>query len=244
MPFNDFLYHGQAVGFEADIWEPGPHKVDGHARCGIPDKKPGHFTSQQDAFEIPGLLSHGGCSSEVIAHPEDKDGYFRTEVKATLNNLNVEGGALVAGQITLGMVSMYRRQWFDNGKAHATRVRVVPYGCSTVDLVVKGARYPDFLPAPFHYSTDRCETYLRGDDPDPTVDAEIRAAITSSPSRVLYVKGIGRIFVGEWTLLPNENWHPIHQIYMLRMALGSPQTGNGGGPGGQNDGGSGGGGGG
>jgi hypothetical protein len=117
--------------------------------------------------------------------PEDKDGFFRTEVRATVNSLNLEGGALTADQITLGMVSMYRRQWFDNGKPHAKRVRVVPYGCSIVNMVVKGARYPDFLPAPFHYSADRCESYLRGDDPDPTADAEIRDAITSSPSRLL-----------------------------------------------------------
>jgi hypothetical protein len=233
---TEFQYHGQAVGFEADIWEPGPHKIDGHARCGVPDKKTGHYAAQQDAFEIAGLLSHSGCTSEVNAMPEDKDGFFRTEVRATVNNLNIEGGALTADQITLGMVSMYRRQWFDNGKPHAKRVRVVPYGCSIVNMVVKGARYPDFLPAPFHYSTDRCESYLRGDDPDPTADAEIRDAITSSPSRLLYVKNFGRIYLGEWTLLPSADWHPIHQIYMVRLALGSPQTGGGGAGGGQTDG--------
>jgi hypothetical protein len=242
MPFDEFLYHGQAVGFDADIWEPGPHKVD-HARCGVPDKKPGHYTAQQAAFEIPGVISHGGCTSEVTAHPEDKDGFFRTEVHATLNGLNVEGGALTADKITLGMVSLYRRQWFDNGKPHAKRVRVAPYGCSIENLRVKGAPVKDYLPAPFHYSTDRCESYLRGDDPDAAVDAEFRDAITSSPSRLLYVKNLGRIYFGEWTLLPSEDWHPIHQIYMVRMALGSPQSGNGGGGGGQNDGQSGGGGG-
>jgi hypothetical protein len=50
------------------------------------------------------------------------------------------------------------------------------------------------------------------------------------------VKNLGRIYFGEWTLLPNETWHPIHQIYMVRMALGSPQTGGSGGGGGQTDG--------
>ena len=106
---------------------------------------------------------------------------------------------------------------------------------------MKGAPVKDYLPAPFHYSTDRCETYLRGDDPDATVDAEIRDAITSSESRLLYVKNLGRIFFGQWTLLPSEDWHPIHQIYVVRMALGSPQSGSGGGGGGQTDGGGGGG---
>jgi hypothetical protein len=240
MPMKDFLYHGLAVGFEADIWEPGPHKIDGHARCGVPDKKAGHFTAQQDPFEIPGVLTHGGCSSEVTASAEDSDGFFRTEVRATLNNLNVEGGVLIAGKITLGMVSVYRRQWFDNGKSHAKRVRVVPYGCSIEDLRVNGATVKDYLPAPFHYSVDRCETYLRGDDPDAAVETEIRDAITSSPTRLLYVKNFGRIYFGEWTLLPSEDWHMIHQIYMVRLALGSPQTGGSGGPGGQGDGGSGG----
>lgn len=237
MPMKEFLYHGQAVGFEADIWEPGPHKIDGHARCGVPDKKAGRYKAQQDPFEIPGVLSHGGCTSEVIASSEDKDGFFRTEVRATLNNLKVEGDALTADRITLGMVSVYRRHWFDNGKPHAKRVRVVPYGCKIVNLMVHGEPVKDYLPTPFRYSEDRCEMYLRGDDPEPVAETEMRDAITSSPSRVLYVKNFGRIYFGEWTLLPNESWHPIHQIYMVRLALGSPQTGSGGGGGGQVNGG-------
>ena len=227
MPMKEYLYHGHAVGFQADIWEPGPHKIEGHARCGLPDRKPGHYEAHLEPFEIAGLISHGGCDSEVKAHAEDNEGYFRTEVTATLKKLNVEGGVLTAERIELGMVTLYRRHWFDNGKPHAKRVRVMPYGCSIVDLRVKGAPYPDFLPAPFHYSKDRAEAYLRGDDPDPEVDAEIRQAITGSPSRFLYVKNFGRIFFGEWTLLPGEDWHPIHQISMIRMALGSPQTGGG-----------------
>lgn len=233
MPMKEFLYHGQAVGFEADIWEPGPHKIDGHARCSVPDKKAGHYNAQQGPFEIPNLLSHAGCTSEVIAHPEDKDGFFRTEVRATLHKLSLEGDALTADRITLGFVSVYRRQWFDNGKAHAKRVRVVPYGCGIVNLAAKGQPIPDLLPAPFRYSTDRCEAYLRGDDPDPAAEAEIRKAITDSPSRFKYVKNFGRIFIGEWTLLPSDDWHPIHQIYMLRLAMGSPQTGGSGTGGGQ-----------
>jgi len=240
MPMREFLYHGQAVGFEADIWEPGPHKIDGHARCGVPDKKAGHYTAKQGPFEIPGVLSHGGCTSEVIALPEDK-GFLRTEVRATLNSLKINGDALTADRITLGMVSLYGRHWFDNGKPHGRRVRVVPYGCSIVNLRVNGAPVKDYLPAPFHYSTDRCEAYLRGDELDQAVEAEIRQAIMDSPSRFLYVKNFGRIYFGEWTLLPNESWHPIHQIYMLRLAMGSPQSGSGGAGGGQGDGTSGGG---
>jgi len=240
MPMKEFLYHGQAYGFDADIWEPGTHKVN-HAYCGVPDKKAGTYTGQQPAFEIPGVLSHGGCTTQVIAHPEDGDGFFRTEVHATLNKLNVEGGALTADRITLGLVSVYRRDWFDNGKPHGKRVRVMPYACSIENLLVRGAPAKDLLPAPFHYSTDRCEAYLRGDDPDPAVETEIRNAITSSPSRFLYVPNFGRIFFGEWTLLPNDDWHPIHQVYMVRMALGSPQQGGSGGSGGQGDGSSGGG---
>jgi hypothetical protein len=141
------------------------------------------------------------------------------------------------------LVSVYRRPWFDNGKEHGKRVRVLPYGCSIENLLVRGKPVEDYLPAPFHYSADRCESYLRGDEPDAAVDADIRAAITSSPSRFLYVPNFGRIFFGEWTLLPNEDWHPIHQVFMVRMALGSPQQGGTGTGGGQTDGSGGGGGG-
>jgi hypothetical protein len=236
MPMSTYLYHGQAVGFDADIWEPGPHRIDGHARCGLPDKNPGSYTGQQEPFEIPKLISHAGCTSAVNAMAEDNEGYFRTEVTATVQGLNVEGGVLTADRIALGMASVYRRDWFDTPKPHAKRVRVVPYGCSIVNLRINGAPVPNFLPAPFQYSKDRCDAYLRADDPDPTMDAEIRQAIAASSSRFMYVKNFGRIFLGEWTLLPNEEWHPIHQITMLRMALGSPQTGSGSGGSGQTNG--------
>lgn len=237
MPMKEFIYHGQAVGFEADIWEPGPHKIDGHARCGVTENKAGKSSGEEKPFEIADVIGHGGCSSEVIASPEDNEGFFRTEVRSTLNNLNVENGALLADRITLGMVSVYRRHWFDNGKLHATRARILPVNCSIVNLRVNGKAVEDRLPAPFHYSMDRCETYLRGDEPDPAVEQDIRQAIIGSPTRLLYVKNFGRIYFGEWMLLPGANWHPIHQIYMLRLAMGSPQTGTGGGPGGQSDGG-------
>jgi hypothetical protein len=184
---------------------------------------------------LDGVVSHGGCTSTVTAAEEDKDGFFRTEVQATLNNLNVED-VFTVDRITLGMVSVYRRHWFDNGKAHAKRVRVAPYGCSIVNAAMKGQPVKDYLPAPFHYSIDRCEAYLRADEPDPTVEAEIRTAIAGTPSRLLYVKNFGRIYFGEWMLLPTDDWHMIHQICMVSLRLGSPQSGNGGGPTGQNDG--------
>jgi hypothetical protein len=240
MPFKKFLYHGQAVGFEADIWEPGPYKFE-HAKSALPGQDPANPKAQQGAFEIPGIVSHSGCTSEVNAMAEDKDGFFRTEVRATVNNLKIEGDALTVDQIAFGMVSMYRRPWWDNGKPHAQRVRVVPYGCKLVNLRVNGKTVKDYLPAPFHYSVDQCETYLRADNPDQTMETEIRKAITDTPSRLLYVKNFGRIYFGEWLLLPSADWHPIHQIYMLRLALGSPQTGGGGAGGGQTDGGGGGG---
>jgi len=236
MPMKEYLYHGQAVGFQADIWEPGPYKVDGHARCGVPDQKPGSYSGAEGPFEIPNVISHAGCTSSVNAMQEDKEGYFRTEVFSTLNGLNVENGALTADEIKLGIVSVYRRDWFDSGKPHARRTRVVPYGCRITNLRIHGVPIPNFLPAPFQYSKERCDVYLRADDPDPTMDGEIRDAIATSSSRFMYVKNFGRIFLGEWTLLPNEHWHPIHQIYVMRLALGSPQQGGVTPPGGQNDG--------
>jgi hypothetical protein len=237
MPMQKFVYHGQVCGFDADIWEPGPHKVEGHARCAVRGEKSDRQTADAPAFEIPGLIKHGGCSTVVHAMPEDKDNFFRTEVTSTLKNLNVENGVLTADEITLGIATVYGRHWFDNGKPHARRVRVAPYGCKIVNLRVHGVPIPNFLPAPFQFSKDRCDAYLHAPDPDAEMEAEIRDAIASSPSRFLYVKNFGRIFFGEWTLLPSEDWHPIHQISMVRMALGSPQTGGGTGSGGQGGGG-------
>jgi len=239
MGMGKFLYHGQAVGFSADIWEPGPHTVPGHASCGVHGEQAGNDQKEEGDFEIPDLVKHSGCKSSVSAKEVDA-GHFRTEVKSSLYGLNVEKGVLTADEITLGIVSVYRSTWWDNGRLDARRVRVVPYGCKIVNLRFHGVPVPNFLPAPFQYSKDRCDDYLENDKPDATVEAEIRDAITNSASRFMYVKNFGRIFLGEWTLLPGDNWRPTHQITMLRMALGSPQTGSGSGGSGQGGGGGGG----
>ncbi len=237
MPLETYVYHGQAHGFDADIWEPGPHKVEPHAPSAIPDKKPGKYDNTGDPFEIPGLISHGGCCTTVHGMEEDGEKFFRTEVRATLKDLNVENGVLTADEITLGLVSQYRRHWWDSGKPHARRVRVIPCGCKIVNLRVRGIPVPDFLPPAFHYSKEQCDAYLRGDDPDHHVETQLRKAIFDSPSRFMYVKNFGRIYLGEWTLLPGEDWHIIHQITMIRLALGSPQTGGSSGSTGQTNGG-------
>jgi len=233
MPMRRYLYHGQAFGFDATITEPGPYRLDHHGGCGLPDQDPGKYTGTHPGYTIADLISHGACTAEVNAMPEDSLGYFRTEVRATVENLNVEGGALTVDRIVLGIVSVYRRQWYDSPKPGTGRTRVLPLECSLVNVKIRGSLVDPTLPAPFHYSVDRRETYLTADTPDPTVDAEIRQSIIESPTRFIYVKNFGRIFFGEWTLLPSEDWHSyVHQISVMRMLLGSPQSGGGTGGGG------------
>jgi len=239
MPMERYLYHGEAVGFDADIWEPGPYKVDGHARCGVVNRAPGKWSAQQDKYDdIPAVISHGGCSSVVSALDEDSDGFFRTEIKTTLNDLKVEGDALTATRIVMGMVTMYKREWYERSGPKEAFARVIPYGCEFEGLAMKGKPVDDPLAPPFHYSTDQCEAYLRGATRDPKMDAEIRQAIADSGKRFKYVKNFGRIFFGEWTVLPDENWYPTHRISMIRLAMGSPQSGGGSGGGSSGGGGS------
>jgi len=235
VPMKDYLYHGQAVGVDGEITEPGPHKIDGHAKCEIPDQKYGQYKGNREAFDIPGLYSHGGCSTTINAAEETKDGCFRTEVTSTVNNLKVEGGILSIDQITLGIVSVYCRHWYDQD---AQRTRVLPFNCKIVNPVVKGEAVTLELPPPFLYSDDRRESYLSGATCDPNVDEDIRQAILGSASRFLHVPNFGRIFYGEWTLFPSPNWHILHQITMVRLLLGSPQTGGTGNGSGQGGGGS------
>ena len=233
MPMQKFLYHGQAYGFDATITEPGPYRLDHHGQCGLPDKNAGDVNGNHPGYSIPNLISHGVCTTSVKAMPEDGRGYCRTEIRATVENLDVEGGVLTADSINLGIVTVYRRDWYDSGKPHSTRTRVLPFECSLVNLKVKGKTVNPNLPAPFHYSDKQRESYLTADTPDVSVDADIRQSIIESPTRFIHVPNFGRIFFGEWTLLPNDDWHShVHQISMVRLLLGSPQTGGGSGSGG------------
>lgn len=234
---TEYLYHGQAFGVDANITDPGPDKFDGHGSCALPDGKPGHPTGNHAGHQMPGALSHGACATEVNAMPEDTNGFFRTEIRSTIDNFNVEGKSILnVDRIIFGMVTVYRRQWYDRPGPHGKRTRVLPLECSLVNLTLNGKPLPAPLPAPFLYSAAQREAYLTADEPDPTIDAEVRQTIIGSPLRSIYIANFGRIFYGEWTLIPNELWHPVHQIRMLRMAFSSPPSGDGSGGGGQGDG--------
>jgi len=234
---NDYMYHAEAYGVDADITDPGPYKLDGHGKCGLPDSKPGKCNGHHDGHTMKGGLSHGTCATEVHAMPEDKDGFFRTEIRSTIENLNVDGKSILhVNRIRFGMVTVFRRQWYDRGGSHDRRTRVLPLDCGFENLTLNGSPLDLKLPAPFHYSTDRRESYLAADEPDPQVDGEVRQAITDSISRSIFIPNFGRIFFGEWTLLPNDKWHQVHQIFMLRFAFSSPPAGSGTGGGGQGDG--------
>jgi hypothetical protein len=234
MPMKQYIYHGQAFGVDADISNPGPYKLDGHGKCALADGKPGNPKGTHPGFTMPSGLSHGACTTEVNAMPEDTDGFFRTEIHSTVENLRVDGKSVLSvDRIVFGMVSVYRRHWYDQTGFHGRRTRVLPMDCSFVNLILNGTALPAPLPAPFQYSKDQRETYLHADTPDPKIDAEVRQAIIDSPSRCIYLRHFGRIFFGEWTLVPNEYWHPVHQIAMLRFAFSSPPSGGGTGGGGQ-----------
>lgn len=227
MPMQDFVYHGQAVGMHGRITHPASHVIDGHAQCALPDGKPGGpYSGQHDPFTIAGVLSYDRCYTTVHAKPED-NGFFRTEVRATVENLRtLEAVSLSAGRISMGLVSVYRRGWYDRPGPHARRARVLPFDCIFENLVMDGKPATLDLPPPFHYSAQQREAYLTADEPDAAMDAEVRAAIAASPSRFVYIPKFGRIFYGEWNILPGDAWHPVHQISMLRLAMGSPAVGD------------------
>jgi hypothetical protein len=234
MPMKDYLYHGQAYGVDAQITNPGPFKLDGHGKCALPDGKAGRYTGSHPGFSMPSGLSHGACATEVHAMPEDKDGFFRTEIRSTIENLRVDGKTVLSvDRVVFGMVTVYRRDWYDRPGPHAKRTRVLPLDCSFTNFTLSGTALAAPLPAPFYYSADQREAYLTADEPDSAMDAEVRQAIVDSPSRCIYMRHFGRIFFGEWILLPNQTWQPIHQIAMLRMAFSTPPSGSGTGGGGQ-----------
>ena len=222
MPMKEFLYHGHAVAVEGQITEPISHVV-GHARCGLPDRKSGRYEAQHPGHAIPGILSYGLCHTEVKAMEEDAEGFFRTEVRAVVEDLRVLGDLpFSADRIAMGLVSVYRRHWHDRGTAHAARI--LPFECSFGNLTINGRPAAEWLPAPFHYSAGQREAYLRGDDPDPAMEDEIRKAIAGSESRFVRVPNFGRIFFGAWGTGSGESPH-VHRLTMLQLRMGSPVKG-------------------
>ena len=226
MPIKGFLYHGQAVAAQGQITRPVSHTIEGHAQCALPDRKAGHPSAQHPGHTIAGILSYGACHSEVKAMEEDADGFFRTEVRSTLENLQVVGEfPLSADRITLGLVSVYRRHWYERQTPYAGHARVLPIDCNLGNLSVNGRAGNEWLPAPFHFSAAQREAYLRDDDPDPVTEAAVQAAIAGSASRFVQVPNFGRIYFGEWSISGTAASQHIHGLTMLRLAMGSPVGG-------------------
>src|SRR5579871_4160172 len=114
MPIKRFLYHGRAAAVRGSITRPVSHLIDNHAHCSLPTSNAGHVKSVHGGHEISGILSYGSCHSEVHAMEEDAHGFFRTEVRSTVENMRVFGVfPMSADRMTLGLVSVYRRHWFD-----------------------------------------------------------------------------------------------------------------------------------
>ena len=226
MPIKGFLYHGQAVAAQGQITRPVSDTITGHAPCALPDRQAGNPRATHPGYTIAGVLSYGACHSEVHAMQEDSDGFFRTEVHSTVENLEVLGEfPLRADRISMGLVSVYRRHWFDRPTPHADHARVLPIDCSLGNLLVNGSPANDRLPAPFHFSAAQREAYLHGDDPDPVTEAAIQAAMAASAARFVRIPNFGRIYFGEWGTAGTGVSQHIHQLTMLRLAMGSPVGG-------------------
>ena len=226
MPIKGFLYHGHAFAAQGQITRPVSHTIEGHAQCALPDRNAGHPSATHPGHTIPGILSYGACRSEVNAMKEDSDGFFRTEIRSTVENLQVAGDfPLSADRISMGLVSVYRRQWFDRQTPYAGYVRVLPIDCSLGSLTVNGRAGNDWLPAPFHFSAAQREDYLRDDDPDPATEAAVQAAIAGSASRFVKIPNFGRIYFGEWSTGGTVAAQHVHQLTTLRLAMGSPVGG-------------------
>jgi hypothetical protein len=226
MPIKGFLYHGHAVAAHGQITRPVSHIIDGHAQCALPDRKAGHHNAQHGGFAIAGILSYGACRSEIKAMEEDSNGFFRTEVRSTVENLRVVGEfPLSADRISMGLVSVYRRHWFNRETPHAGHARVLPIDCSLGNLSVNGRAANERLPAPFHFSAAQREAYLHDDDTDPATEAAIETAMAGSASRFVHIPNFGRIYFGEWTKAGTAASQHVHRLTMLRLAMGSPVGG-------------------
>ena len=226
MPIKGFLYRGQAVAARGQITRPVSHTIEGHAHCALANGQAGHSSSQHPGHAIAGILSYGACRSEIKAMEEDADGFFCTEVRSTVENLKVVGEfPLSADRITMGLVSVYRRDWFERQTPHGGHARVLPIDCSLGNLTVNGRAASYWLPAPFHFGAAQREAYLRDDDPDPATEAAVQAALAGSASRFVHIPNFGRIYFGEWSTGGTAASQHVHRLTMLRLAMGSPVGG-------------------
>src|ERR1700691_4540892 len=139
MSIKGFLYHGRAVAAGGQITRPVSHMIAGHAHCALAHRQAGYPSSQHPGYAIAGILSYGACRSEIKAMEEDSDGFFCTEVRSTVENLKVVGKfPLSADRISMGLVSVYRRDWFERQTPRGAYARVLPIDCSLGNLTVNG----------------------------------------------------------------------------------------------------------
>ena len=200
--------------------------IDGHAHCTWPNPKD-EPSAQHPGDAIKGILSYGACYSEVKTIKEDTRGFFRTEVRSTVENLKVEGDyPLSADRITTGLVTVYRRQWYEERNPPVSQTRVLPIDCTLGSLSVNGRPANTWLPAPFHYDQSKREDYLHAEQPDPAIEAEVQQAMAGSASRSVKVPNFGTIYFGEWVTAADAESQHVPQLTMLRLAMGSPVGGH------------------
>lgn len=231
MPMERYKYHAVAIGATGIITRPGPYPIDDHARTELMNENAGHFEQRLGRFEIPNILSYDACYAQVTGHAE-ADGVFRTDLTATVENLQLKDDStgqtvFQSDKVVLGIVSVYRREWYGDGQPNSKLPRVLPIECSLGNVKVKGHDPAELaLPAPFLYPADRREAYLRSDPPDPAVESDIAAAILTNSSRFIYIPNFGRIFFGQWEQRNTAEGHQVHAMALLRFRLGSPAEGD------------------
>jgi hypothetical protein len=229
-----YTFHGTAFGLNGRIMKPNPAPMQNHGGCGGTNLDPNkEYTGSYAPFSVPGVLSHDGCTCSVKTIVDKGKTYFRTEVRAEIVNLQTQGDIpFSVGRIKLGMVSVYRPAWDPNYR----RVRVLPMECAFENVMMGNMPSWPALPGPFNYSAKARESYLNDQAPDSGIDQEVRDTIASSASRSYYIPNFGRIFFCEWTVMPGDGWHWVHQISMVRLAMGSPIALDGSGGGGTTNG--------
>ena len=198
-------------------------------------------TPDRKSATFPGLsrggISFGPCTVTIDAS-DDGNGVYTTTVTTSVQNLNVKGFVTV-DLLEGGLVTQYRREWYDTRREKVARVAPLPVKFQ--NLKVCGEDYSPILQLPEHFQYDATQRQRLLDDPSTPNDPQEIAQAPTFPRRVpaqnceFEVSGdTRRIRIANFGIVSFADWKwtdtgkSAHRLTLIGLDLRNPGGGGGG----------------
>lgn len=189
----------------------------------------------------PGLsrggISFGPCTVKIEAK-DNGNGEYTTVVTTSIQNFNVKG-FVTADLLEGGLVTHYRREWYDGPKQKTARITPLP--AKFENLKVGGVDYSPILQLPehFHHDDGRRQLYLNdvasnnnpvAIAPDPSYPRRIQGqnceVEVSADTRRIRIANFGIVYFADWKW--QDTGKSAQHLTLVGLDLRNPGGGGGG----------------